>query len=194
MKLYCATTNPGKLREFQLIVAHDAGGAIELEPIPAGIEPPEETGHTFEENAILKATYYARFTGGWLFADDSGLEVDALGGAPGIRSARFAGSDANDSSNNRVLLERLESAANRQGRFVCAIALVHDARLERTFHGAVEGEILREPRGTNGFGYDPLFHYPAFGCSFGEAPPQRKLLVSHRGQAVRAMTQYLLKK
>ena len=194
MTVRCATTNPGKLREFQLIVAHHVAGAIELEPLPGGIEPSEETGHTFEENAIQKATHYGRFTSGWLFADDSGLEVDALGGAPGIRSARFAGLNASDDSNNRLLLEKLVGVENRQARFVCAIALVLNGRLERTFRAFVEGEILPEPRGSNGFGYDPLFYYPAFGCSFSEAAPERKLLVSHRGQAVRAMAQYLLRK
>ena len=193
-KIFCATTNPGKLREFRLIVNHASGGAIEVEPLPGMEAVPvhEETGQTFEENAIQKATYYGRFTGGWLFADDSGLEVEALGGEPGIHSARFAGPQAIDESNNRLLLERMDGVENRSARFVCAVALVDGGRLDRVFHGAVEGQVLHEPRGENGFGYDPLFYYPPFGCSFGEVDAGRKLSVSHRGQALAAMTRYLL--
>lgn len=189
MKVYCATGNPGKLREFRL--AGEVPG-IEIEPVAglSQIAAPEETGATFEENAALKAVYYSRFAPGPLFADDSGLEVDALGGEPGVRSARYAGSGG-DRANNELLLQRLDENPNRTARFVCVIALAEGGELRQTFRGEVEGEILREPRGPGGFGYDPLFYYPPFGCSFGEVDGARKFDVSHRGKALRALLQYL---
>jgi len=152
--IYCATSNPGKLREFQRAAAD-----FDIRALPAKPEPPEETGATFEENAELKAVYYSRFADGPLFADDSGLEVDALGGEPGVHSARYAGPEATDAQNNALLLDRLKSAANRTGRFVCVIALAEKGKLIRTFRGAVEGRILDAPRGVGGFGYDPLFYH-----------------------------------
>jgi XTP/dITP diphosphohydrolase len=190
VKIYCATGNAGKLREFRL-----AGEllAIDVEPL-AGLESiraPEEDGATFEENARLKAEYYSRFATGPLFADDSGLEVDALGGEPGVHSARYAGAGANAEANNRLLLERLGDNPNRRGRFVCVIALAEGGEVRRTFRGEVEGVILREPRGAGGFGYDPLFHYPPFGSSFGEVDGPKKFDVSHRGQALRALLEYI---
>ncbi|MGE5570891.1 MAG: RdgB/HAM1 family non-canonical purine NTP pyrophosphatase [Rhodospirillales bacterium] len=192
MIVYCATTNPGKLREFRL-AAERLGYEIAIEPLPemASIAPVEETGETFKENAIQKAIYYSAHAPGPLFADDSGLEVDALGGAPGVRSARFAGEGATDEANNRLVLERMRGVAQRTARFVCVIALAEKGRLLATFDGAVEGEILEEPRGPNGFGYDPLFYYPPFGCSFGEVSGERKLLVSHRGQALDRLLKFL---
>jgi XTP/dITP diphosphohydrolase len=185
LRLYCATTNPGKLREFQSALA----SSIIVEPLPglAGIPVCEETGATFEENAIAKAEYYSRFCDGPLFVDDSGIELDSLCGAPGVYSARFAGPDATDEANNRLLLEKMTGAADRTARFVCVVALAESGRMLRTFRGEVEGQLLDEPRGPNGFGYDPLFYYPPFGCSFGEAPPEKKMSVSHRGKALRAM-------
>jgi XTP/dITP diphosphohydrolase len=189
--LYCATGNPGKLREFRL-----AGErfAIETQPLPgmAAIPPCPEDGRTFEENAIRKAAYYGAYAPGPLFADDSGLEVDALGGAPGVYSARFAGENSTDAANNRLLLEKLHSVENRRARFVCVIALTEPGTsAPRTFRGTVEGEILREPRGAGGFGYDPLFYYPPFGCSFGELSADRKFDVSHRGRALAALFAHL---
>jgi XTP/dITP diphosphohydrolase len=188
--VYCATGNPGKLREFRLAAGQDG---IQVETVPgfAGLPSCAETGATFEANAILKAEYYGRLAPGLLFADDSGLEVDALGGAPGVYSARFAGPDATDHANNQLLLEKMRGVHGRSARFVCAIALAEGGRLVRTFRGAVEGAILEAPRGPHGFGYDPLFCYPPFGCSFGEAAPERKLTVSHRGAALRALFRHL---
>ncbi len=185
-RLYCATGNSGKLREFRL--AADTS-RVEIELLPAYKSLPEavEDGATFEENAIKKALYYAPHAAGLLFADDSGLEVEALGGAPGVYSARFSGPHATDASNNRLLLERLAGHSNRKARFVCAIALVDGGNVLGVYHGAVEGEILHEARGTGGFGYDPLFYCPVFGCTFGEATAEQKLSLSHRGQAFRAM-------
>ena len=193
MTLYCATTNPGKLREFRLAAERLGRGQFEIVPLPdlSAIEPPEETGQTFEENAVQKALYYSAHAPGPLFADDSGLEVDALGGAPGVLSARFAGPEATDEANNSLVLARLGNREDRTARFVCLIALAEKGRLVRTFRGAVEGTILDAPRGPNGFGYDPLFYYPPFGCSFGEVSGERKLTVSHRGAALGAMMEWL---
>jgi len=184
--IYCATSNPGKLREFQL-----AAPDFELRQLPRPVPPPEETGATFEENAIGKAEYYGGFTDGYLFADDSGLEVDALDGAPGVHSARYAGSDATDAANNALLLENIREHADHSARFVCVIALVKDGKLVRTFRGAVEGRILDSARGSGGFGYDPLFYYEPFECTFGEAPIADKMRVSHRAQALEAMFTFL---
>ena len=185
-RLTCATGNAGKLREFRM--AADSS-RIEIELLPGYQQLPAalEDGATFEENAIKKALHYSPHADGLLFADDSGLEVEALGGAPGVYSARFSGPRATDDSNNRLLLEKLRGVANRKARFVCAIALVEGERVVGVYHGAVEGVILGEPRGSGGFGYDPLFYCPAFGCTFGEATRERKFSLSHRGQAVRAM-------
>lgn len=184
--LYCATGNAGKLREFRM-AADSAQVEIELLPefklLPAAIED----GATFEENAIKKALHYGPHAERLLFADDSGLEVEALGGAPGVYSARFSGPHATDESNNRLLLEKLRGVGDRKARFVCAIALVEGRRVVGVSHGAVEGVILEEPRGSGGFGYDPLFYCPEFGCTFGEATGEQKLSLSHRGQAMRAM-------
>lgn len=179
MKLYCATTSAGKLREFML-----AGLDVEL---LRGIPPVEETGETFEENAVLKARYYAQFTDGPLFADDSGLEVDALGGAPGIYSARWAGPAASDADNNAFLLQALKGVTHRAARYVCVLALVEGDRLIGTYRGEVAGEILTEPRGAGGFGYDPLFWYEPLGRTFGELSNEEKFAVSHRGKALRML-------
>jgi len=184
--LYCATGNAGKLREFRMAADVTRIG-IELLPGFRQLPPALEDGATFEENAIRKALHYSPHAAGLLFADDSGLEVEALGGAPGVYSARFSGPHATDDSNNRLLLEKLRGVANRTAHFVCAIALVERERVIGVYHGAVEGEILHAPRGAGGFGYDPLFYCPAFGCTFGEATAEQKLSLSHRGQAVRAM-------
>jgi len=188
--IYCATGNPGKLREFRLageLLGIDIEPLAELKSIPA----PEENGVTFEENARLKAAYYSRFAPGPLFADDSGLEVDALGGEPGVYSARYAGLHATDDANNRLLLERLGDEPSRTARFVCVIALAEGGEVRQTFRGEVEGEILREAHGPDGFGYDPLFYYPPFGCSFGEVDGAEKFEVSHRGKALRGLLKYL---
>jgi XTP/dITP diphosphohydrolase len=192
MRLLCATGNAGKLREFRMAAGHSpAALAIELLPnfhtLPACIED----GRTFEENAIRKVQHYGPYANGLLFADDSGLEVDALGGAPGVYSARFAGPHASDAENNRLLLDRLKGITNRTARFMCAIALGEGDRVHQLFRGVVEGVILDEPRGSGGFGYDPLFYYPPFDCTFGAADAERKFAVSHRGQALRAMLVWL---
>jgi XTP/dITP diphosphohydrolase len=188
LNLFCATTNPGKLREFQMALRD----SIRVEPLPGlrSIPPPEETGVTFEDNAIQKALYYSKDCDGYLFVDDSGLEVDALNGAPGVYSARFAGPNATDAANNELLLDRMRGVTDRAARFVCVVALARSGQLLGTFRGQVEGRLLETPRGTNGFGYDPLFFYPPFGCTFGEAPLERKMEVSHRAQALGKLRAY----
>ena len=195
IRLSCATGNPGKLREFQ-IAAGLAPVSIELVPGFRDLPSAVEDGATFEENAIRKALHYSRYVSGLLFADDSGLEVDALGGAPGVYSARFAGPESTDEANNRLLLERLRGLSGGAfpfaARFVCRIALVEGGRVQGVYSGSVEGTILEAPRGRAGFGYDPLFFHPPFGCTFGEADAARKFDVSHRGQALRAMLAALL--
>jgi XTP/dITP diphosphohydrolase len=188
VKLYCATTNQGKLREFRLA----ARGQVEIEPLEGLESLPAcvEDGVTFEENAVKKALHYSVYAPGLLFADDSGLEVDALDGAPGVISARFSGPRATDRSNNALLLEKLRGVPNRAARFVCVIAVASQGRLIGAFRGEVEGRIMDQPRGAQGFGYDPLFYYEPYACTFGEVEGDRKFQVSHRGRALRAMLAY----
>jgi XTP/dITP diphosphohydrolase len=186
LKVYCATGNAGKLKEFQLAAK---GTGIDVALLPGFRDLPEcvEDGAAFADNAAIKARHYGPHADGLLFTDDSGLVVDALDGAPGVHSARFAGPGANDERNNRLLLERLRGVRDRTARFVCVIALAQGAEVRGLFEGSVEGVILEEPSGAGGFGYDPLFYYPPFGCTFGEASEERKLAVSHRGQAFAAL-------
>jgi XTP/dITP diphosphohydrolase len=188
VKLYCATSNPGKVREYR-----ELAGGIDLELLPGMVKiaPCEETGATFEENAILKAVYYGAHTAGLLFAEDSGLEVDALGGAPGVYSARYAGEGAGDAANNRLLLERLCGVADRTARYHCVIALARDGRLVRTFHGAVEGLIVDQPRGSGGFGYDPYFYFPPLEQTFAELSAEAKNAHSHRFAAFSKLVEFL---
>lgn len=184
--LYCATGNLGKLREFQ----QAAGEGFDLRACAPRNCP--ETGDSFEANAIQKARCYAAALDApdaWLFADDSGLEVDALGGEPGVYSARFAGEGADDAANNARLLERLAGTPpdERTARYVCVIALLRGSELAGTFRAEAEGRIVESPRGAGGFGYDPYFYFPALGCTFAEAPAAVKWVHSHRGKAFRAM-------
>jgi XTP/dITP diphosphohydrolase len=190
LTVYCATGNTGKLKEFQLAAM---GTGIDVALLPGFREIPEceEDGATFAENAAIKARHYGPHAAGVLFADDSGLVVDALDGAPGVHSARFAGPGANDERNSRLLLEKLRGVRHRTARFVCVIALAQGAKVRSLFEGSVEGVILEEPSGAGGFGYDPLFYYPPLGCTFGEAAEERKLAVSHRGQAFGKMLRSL---
>ncbi len=198
MRLQCATGNPGKLREFRL-AAQLAPVEIELLPGFKEIAPCVEDGRTFEENAVIKALYYGRHAAGLLFADDSGLEVDALDGAPGVFSARYSSMHPAvagpplpvDEANNRLLLEKLRGVKNRSARFVCAIALAEGGELRGVWRGTVDGTIIDEARGRGGFGYDPLFYCPQVGSTFGEASQEQKFAVSHRGSALRAMVSAL---
>lgn len=188
MTIYLATGNPGKVADFRGI-----GLPVEMLPGFASLPPIEETGATFEANARLKAEHYSRFTEAMVLADDSGLEVDALQGAPGVYSARFAGTHGDDAANNRLLLQELQYVPqpHRTARFVCVLALAQQGRTVASFRGAAEGRILGAPRGTGGFGYDPLFFSSAAGASFAELAPERKAQFSHRGAAARAMLEWI---
>ena|SRR5690242_12115502 len=190
MLLYACSTNPGKLREFALAADEASLRDLRIKPLPGlGLEvsPPEERGTSFEENASAKALYYSVFTSKAVLADDSGLEVDALQGAPGIYSARYAGPNATDEDNNNLLLRGLGNANHRDARFVCLLALAQEGHLVTTVRGVVEGRILAAPCGHGGFGYDPLFFYPPLNRSFAELTSQEKFRVSHRGNALRAL-------
>jgi XTP/dITP diphosphohydrolase len=197
LRLYAATTSQGKLRDFR--TAAEAHGLM-IEPLPEleTIPAPEENGLTFAANATLKAVYYSRFAPGeWVLADDSGLEVDALDGAPGVRSARFAADagvvdspDANaDVWNNLELLLRLAGVPpeQRTARYRCVLAAARDGVVLHTAEGTVEGLILESPRGTGGFGYDPLFYLPALGLTMAELDLETKHTLSHRGRAIAAL-------
>ena len=198
LRLYAATTNQGKLRDFRT-AAEAHGLMIEPHPELKTIPAPEEDGLTFASNATLKAVYYSRFASGELvLADDSGLEVDALNGAPGVRSARFAAdsglADATsakdtDARNNLVLLSKLAGVppAQRTARYRCVLAVARDGVVLHTAEGAVEGLILESPRGTGGFGYDPLFYLPALGLTMAEIDLETKHTLSHRGRAFAAL-------
>jgi len=194
VKLLFATRNRGKLRELRELLAGEPLELLSLEDRPE-VPEVEETGATFAENAALKATAAARATRLLALADDSGLEVDALGGDPGVRSARYAGLGASDGERIQLLLANLAGVpeARRTARFRCAIALVDPARLEAPLlcEGSCEGRILEAPRGAGGFGYDPVFLADALGQTFAEAPAETKNGVSHRGQAMRRMAERL---
>ena len=188
-RIVLASNNPGKLREIDQLLA-DAG--IHVEPQQRfGIGEAEETGLSFVENAILKARHAAAGSGLPAIADDSGIEVDALDGAPGIYSARFAGPGADDAANNAKLLAALAdvSDAERTARYQCVMAYLRHPRDPTPLIcvGTWEGRILRDYRGSNGFGYDPLFFVPTHACSAAELDPDTKNALSHRGQALRAL-------
>ncbi|HUT36121.1 MAG TPA: XTP/dITP diphosphatase [Planctomycetota bacterium] len=184
--------NPGKSREVRAALA---GLPVELRGLDEhpGVEMPEETGETFAENARLKATVLAAQLGTWVLADDSGLCVDALGGRPGVCSARYAGPHTTDAEKVARLLAELRDVAEpeRTARFVCALALASPEGVLLEVEGVCEGRIAVEPRGANGFGYDPAFFYPDFGATFAEVPLEKKTRVSHRGRAIRALAQQL---
>ncbi len=199
LRLYAATTSQGKLHDFRTAAA---AHSLIIEALPAlkSIPAPEEDGLTFAANATLKAVYYSGFAPGVLvLADDSGLEVDALNGAPGVRSARFAADsglidspDANDNTdvwNNIVLLQRLSGvpAAQRTAHYRCVLVAARDGVVLHIAEGAVEGMILQAPRGTGGFGYDPLFYLPALDRTMAELDLDTKHTLSHRGRAIAAL-------
>ena len=203
LRLYAATTSAGKLRDFR--TAANAY-SVSIEPLPGmeKIPAPEEDGDTFLANAATKAVYYSRLAPGELVvADDSGLEVDALGGAPGVRSARFAADtglvdspDANDNTdvwNNILLLQKMEEFPTelRTARYHCTLVAARDGEVVQVADGTVEGVILDAPRGTGGFGYDPLFYLPDLGKTMAEIDLETKLSLSHRGRAIAALLQLL---
>jgi XTP/dITP diphosphohydrolase len=192
VKLFLASSNPGKLREFcALIEADEPWASAEIELLPGFDALPsfEEDAPTFAENAAGKALHYSRLGNGNVFADDSGLVVPALGGAPGAHSARYAGPGATNADRIAKLLGALRGKKDgeRAAHFVCAIALAERGRAIAIVTARVDGEILEAPRGSGGFGYDPVFYFPALKKTFAEILPQEKNQISHRGQAFRRL-------
>jgi XTP/dITP diphosphohydrolase len=192
-KIILASNNPGKIREIQSLLS-----GLEIEILPQGLftqEEAEETGLTFLENALIKARHAASLSGMPAIADDSGLEVDVLKGAPGVYSARYAGATASDDDNNAKLLRQMANVEDdrRTARFRCVMVYVSHARDDNPLiaEASWEGIILRETRGKNGFGYDPLFFVPEQGCASAELPPEVKNQLSHRGQALRMLVNIL---
>ena len=190
--LLLGSSNPGKLQEMRELLAGIPYRVVA--PADVGLRgAPAETGTPFMENAVLKARLYADESGLLAVADDSGLSVDALGGGPGLYSSRFGGEDATDGDRNRLLLERLRGLPpeRRGARFTSAVAAVRDGRVLFQVEESVEGRIAEEPRGPNGFGYDPIFFYPPFGKTFGEVGGPHKDRVSHRGKSFARLREFL---
>jgi len=205
--LYLASSNPGKLREFRE-AASARGVTVMALPNFAELTACVEDGTTFEQNARKKAVHYSRNSPGRVFADDSGISVEALNGAPGVYSARFAGPHATDEQNNQRLLadihqaearrraqhakaERPPGLFNRSAHYLCVIALAEAGHVLSAVEGRADGVIIDEPRGAGGFGYDPYFFYPPLGKTFAEMLPEEKFAVSHRGTAFRKLLDYL---
>jgi XTP/dITP diphosphohydrolase len=191
-KLFLASSNPGKLAEYRALAkAHSNSLVVDLELLPGLDALPafEENAPTFAENAAGKALHYSRLPDGLVFADDSGLVVPALGGAPGVHSARYAGLQATNSQRIEKLLGEMrgKTGAERAAYFVCAIALAKEGRALAIVTHRVDGEILKAPRGSGGFGYDPVFYVPALGKTFAELPAEEKNQRSHRGKAFRKL-------
>ncbi len=188
--LLVATTNPGKLREIRGILADAPVELVSLDQF-SGVVEPDETGATFAENARLKALYYNQATGLPAVADDSGLVIDALGGEPGVHSARWHGDHY--PTKFAVIYGRLkdQGLGTSPARFVAHIAVADGGHVRFEATGVVEGLIAPEPRGEHGFGYDPIFYYPAYGCTLGQVEGARKAAVSHRGQAFRQLVDWI---
>src|SRR5690242_12332846 len=189
-RLVVATTNRGKLKEIAQLLAGVDGHTVELLTLAdfPPVTPPQETGQSFAENARLKALYYAAKTGELTVAEDSGLEIDALGGAPGVESARFGGAGTSYPQKFALIYAAMRDAGATASaaRFVCAVAVARDGRVLVETRGTVEGTVATEPRGSGGFGYDPIFFYPPYNQTLAEAAG-RKAAVSHRGVAFRAL-------
>jgi XTP/dITP diphosphohydrolase len=190
--LLVATTNPGKLREIRQLMAGVPVRLLSLADMPA-VEEPEETGTTFEENARLKAHYYSAHSGLWTVAEDSGLVIDALDGEPGVRSARFLGGSATYPERFAEIYRRLDAVADRlrTARFVAALASVDEGEVIYETTGVVEGKVAEAPRGTGGFGYDPIFFYPPYGRTLAEVSEVEKIAVAHRGIAFRNFARWI---
>lgn len=189
--LLIATRNAHKTREIAQILAKRF--SVQDMTSMANAPEVEETGDTFESNAALKACAASQLTGGWALADDSGLEVEILNGAPGVRSARYAGESASDADNNRLLLQNLlpYDDEERTARFRCCLVLAHRGAMIAVFNGTVNGVILRAPKGSTGFGYDPLFMPNGYQETFGELPAEVKNQISHRSRALSQFSAWL---
>lgn len=196
MRLYLATGNPHKVDELARMIKTTR---LDIEVLPGSkivdFYSCEETGDTFQANAFIKARALRLLVtpGDWVLADDSGLEVDAINGMPGVRSARYAGEDAQDADNKRKLLEELEGVpeAERTSRFICYLALIGPGENEQTFQGVCKGVIVTEPRGSQGFGYDPLFQPDGYYKTFAELGPSVKDIISHRARALTGLVDWL---
>ncbi|HOI44272.1 MAG TPA: RdgB/HAM1 family non-canonical purine NTP pyrophosphatase [Candidatus Aminicenantes bacterium] len=192
-KLLLATKNQGKIREIQDALERLPAEVVGLDDVLPGLDF-EETGRTFVENARAKSLFYSGMSGLLTLAEDSGLEVDALGGAPGVYSARFSSPRPTDPKNNRKLLRLMESVPpeKRSARFVCCMVLSRGGTVIKEICSHVNGSIVFDPRGENGFGYDPLFYYAPFKRTFAEIDPSEKNRVSHRGKALKRLSAFLL--
>jgi XTP/dITP diphosphohydrolase len=191
-KVFLASSNPGKLKEYRVLAEEvERSASFELELMPGFESLPvfEENAPTFAENATGKALHYSRFQEGMVFADDSGLVVPALGGVPGVHSARYAGADAEDSRRIEKLLREMNDLRDeeRSAHFICAIALAREGRALAIVTDRVDGKILQAPRGAGGFGYDPVFYFPALNKTFAELSADEKNQHSHRGKAFRKL-------
>ncbi len=192
MRVIFATGNKDKMREIREILVGLDMEILSMKEAGISIDI-EENGATFEENALIKARAVAALTGDLVLADDSGLEIDFLDGAPGVYSARFMGEETPYSEKNKALIEKLRDVPEekRTARFVCAVAAVLPDKSERTVRETFEGYIGYAPEGENGFGYDPIFQVPEYGCSSAALSPEQKNAVSHRGKALRSMKKVL---
>ncbi|MBR2615482.1 MAG: RdgB/HAM1 family non-canonical purine NTP pyrophosphatase [Clostridia bacterium] len=198
MKLIIASSNPGKLREIRAILGGKFDEIVSMREAGIAHETVED-GKTFQENAYKKAYEIAQISGCAALADDSGICVDALDGAPGIYSARFCGRHGDDEANNRLLVEKLQGVENRKAHYACAVALVYPnvastgvTKGNAIFaEGTMEGEIIDEPRGSGGFGYDPYFYLPEYGKTAAEISPELKNRISHRAKALKALLELL---
>lgn len=190
-----ASSNPGKLREYRAL-AELAGASVDIAFIPIfdSLAAFEEIWPTIAENAAGKALHYSRLAEGVVIADDSGLVVPALGGAPGVRSARYAGPEASDEDRVQKVLNEMQGkkGEDRRARFVCVVAVAESGKMRGLFSASAEGILLDEPRGHDGFGYDPIFFFPALGKTYAEISREEKNLHSHRGKAFRKALDFLL--
>ncbi|HMV86760.1 MAG TPA: XTP/dITP diphosphatase [Blastocatellia bacterium] len=191
--LLIATSNPGKVKELAALLAGLNCRLIGLADLPETPPVVEETGMTFAENAVIKANYYHSLTGLPTLADDSGLEVDALGGRPGVYSARYGGEGLTSAEQIELLLDEMKDIPDQQrtARFVCAIVLTGLLKISQLFEGQCEGRIARQPVGDGGFGYDPIFIDEQSGRTFAELSPEEKSARSHRGQALQKVREFL---
>jgi XTP/dITP diphosphohydrolase len=193
--LFVASSNPGKLREYRAL-AELAGASVDIAFIPIfdSLAAFEEIWPTIAENAAGKALHYSRLAEGVVIADDSGLVVPALGGAPGVRSARYAGPEASDEDRVQKVLNEMQGkkGEDRRARFVCVVAVAESGKMRGLFSASAEGILLDEPRGHDGFGYDPIFFFPALGKTYAEISREEKNLHSHRGKAFRKALDFLL--
>jgi XTP/dITP diphosphohydrolase len=193
--LFVASSNPGKLREYRAL-ALPAGGSVDINFIPIfhSLDVFDEIWPTIAENAAGKALHYSRSSEGVVIADDSGLVVPVLGGSPGVHSARYAGPDATDADRVQKVLKEMRgiTGKDRQARFVCVVAVAESGKMRGVFSASAEGILLEQPRGHDGFGYDPIFYFPTLGKTYAEISRDEKNLYSHRGKAFHKALDFLM--